>query len=110
MLIQCKRYAEGSLVNVEFVKALWSDVAFEDAQKGLIATTSRVTPEGKRLASVRKYPLDFAENEQVKEWSRSMWRYSWEGKASTDGVGQYFLPPIYPIKPGDLDFSEDDVE
>lgn len=110
LLIQCKRYAEGSLVNVEFVKALWCDVDFENAQKGLIATTSRVTPEGKRLASVRKYHLDFAENEQVKEWSRSMWRFSWDGKASTEEVGRYLLPPIYPMKPGDSDFLEDDME
>jgi len=108
MLIQCKRYAKSSLVNVEYVKALWSDVFFEEAQKGLIVTTSRVTPEGKRLASVRKYPLDFAENEKVKEWARSMWRYPWEGKASTDGVGQYLIPPFYPIRPGDLDFLEND--
>lgn len=110
MLIQCKRYAKNSLVNVEYVKALWSDVVFEEAQKGLIVTTSRVTPEGKRLASVRKYPLDFAENEKVKEWTRSMWRYSWEGKASTDGVGRYLIPPFYPIRPGDLDFFENDEE
>jgi len=110
MLIQCKRYAKSSLIKVEYIKALWSDVVFEDAQKGLIVTTSRVTPEAKRLASVRKYPLDFAENEKVKEWARSMWRYPWEGKASTDGVGQYLLPPFYPIRPGDLDFLEKDKE
>ena len=76
----------------------------------MIVTTSRVTPEGKRLASVRKYPLDFAENEKVKEWARSMWRYPWEGKASTDSVGQYLIPPIYPIRPSDLDFLENDEE
>ncbi len=110
VLIQCKRYNKSSLVKVEYVKALWSDVAFEDAQKGLIVTTSRVTPEAKRLASVRKYPLDFAENEKVKEWAQSMWRYSWKGKASTNGVGQYFLPPFYPIRPGDLDFLENGKE
>jgi restriction system protein len=108
MLIQCKRYNKSSLVKVEYIKALWSDVFFEGAQKGLIVTTSRVTPEAKRLASVRKYPLDFAENEKVKEWARSMWRYSWKEKTSTDGVGQYFLPPFYPIEPGDLDFLEND--
>ena len=110
ILIQCKRYAKKSLVNVEYVKALWSDVVFEEAQKGLIVTTSRVTPEGKRLASVRKYPLDFAENEKVKEWARSMWRYPWEGKAATDGVGRYLIPPFYPIRPGALDFFENDEE
>jgi restriction system protein len=102
MLIQCKRYSRKSLVNVEYVKALWSDVVFEKAQKGLIVTTARVSPEGKRLTNVRKYPLDFVENEKVKEWSRSMWRYSWGNKGSTDGVGQYLIPPVYPINPGDL--------
>lgn len=110
LLIQCKRYTKSSLVKVEYIKALWSDVVFEDAKKGLIVTTSRVTPAAKRLASVRKYPLDFAENEKVKEWVRSMWRHSWEGKISTDGVGQYLLPPFYPIRPSDLDFLKNDEE
>ena len=106
ILVQCKRHKASKLVAVEFVKALWADVEFEGATKGLIATTSRVTPEGKRLANARKYCLEFAEAQQVVEWASSMWRLSWHGKGKTEGIGRYLLPPFYPIRPGDLDFLE----
>ena len=97
MLIQCKRYKQGSLVDVEYVKALWSDVDFEGAQSGLIATTARISPDGKRVCEARKYPLAFAENEAVKGWTRSMWRFSWDQeKRQTVGVGNYLLPPVVP--------------
>ncbi|MGE6758802.1 restriction endonuclease [Corallococcus interemptor] len=97
MLIQCKRYKRDTLVELEYVKALWADVSFEGAQGGLIATTARISPDGKRIAEARKYALSFAENESVKDWTRSMWRYSWdEEKRQTVGVGNFLLPPVVP--------------
>jgi restriction system protein len=44
LLIQCKRQADGRDVSAVTVKALWSDVSFEGAKHGLIATTSRIAP------------------------------------------------------------------
>lgn len=97
MLIQCKRYRRDTLVDLECVKAFWTDVDFEGAQSGLITTTARVSPDGKRIAEARKYPLSFAENESVRDWTRSMWRYSWdEEKRQTVGVGNFLLPPVVP--------------
>ncbi|RKG66344.1 restriction endonuclease [Corallococcus sp. CA054B] len=97
MLIQCKRYKRDTLVELEYVKALWADVSFEGAQGGLIATTARISPDGKRIAEARKYPLSFAENASVRDWTRSMWRYSWdEEKRQTVGVGNFLLPPVLP--------------
>jgi restriction system protein len=110
LLVQCKRYSEGNLVAVEVVKALWADVEFEGATKGLIATTSAVTPEGKRLAEARRYPLMFAESQRVREWVGSTWRYSWRGKGKSERVGEYLLPPFLPIRPGDLDFLDNDED
>lgn len=104
MVIQCKRYAEGRYVTVESVKSLWADLVFEGAQRGLIATTSAVTPEGQRMISARKYPLDLAESNKIKEWTRTMWRHSWRGEVRSTGLAAYGPPPFYPIRPGDFDF------
>jgi len=79
LLVQCKRYEEGRVVSIEIVKALWSDVSFEGAGGGLIATTSRVAVGGKRVAEARGYPLTFAENARVRGWARSMWRFAYDG-------------------------------
>ena len=57
MLIQCKRYKD--VVGIETVKAFWSDVHFEGAEKGLIATTSSVSRNSKKLCEVRKWPMSF---------------------------------------------------
>ena len=59
MLIHCKRYKH--LVGIETVKAFWSDVHFEGAEKGLIATTSSVSRDSKKLCEVRKWRMNFAE-------------------------------------------------
>ena len=72
MLIQCKRYK--GVVGIETVKALWADVHFEGAERGLIATTSSVSRDSKRMCDVRKWPMSFAEAEQVEQWARTMWR------------------------------------
>jgi restriction system protein len=59
MLIHCKRY--NHVVGIETIKAFWSDVHFEGAEKGLIATTSSVSRDSKKLCEVRKWPMSFAE-------------------------------------------------
>lgn len=72
MLIQCKRYKD--VVGIETVKAFWSDVHFEGAEKGLIATTSSVSRDSKKLCEVRKWPMTFAEATEIQKWARTMWR------------------------------------
>jgi len=72
MLIQCKRTKDN--VGIETVKAFWADVQFHKAESGLIATTAAVTRDSKAMCEARQYPLNFAEGDQVKRWSRSMWR------------------------------------
>jgi len=72
LLVQCKRTKD--VVGVETVKAFWTDVAFEKAEQGLIATTAAVSGGGKKICEVRQWPMNFAEGEQVKAWARSMWR------------------------------------
>jgi restriction system protein len=72
MLIQCKRYKD--VVGIETVKAFWADVHFEGAEKGLIATTSAVSRDANKLCDVRKWPMSFAESDEVQRWARTMWR------------------------------------
>lgn len=76
LMIQCKRYKSTNLVGVETVKAFWADVHFEKAEGGLLATTSRATKEGRKLSEARQWPLTFAENQEVRQWARSMWRHA----------------------------------
>jgi len=96
LIIQCKRFGKGRQVKVEVVKAFWTDVVFEGAAGGLIATTASVSPAGKKVTEVRGYPLSFAENETISKWAKSMWRFSWRGKSKKSAfVGKYLLPPVY---------------
>jgi len=72
IIIQCKRYKKTNQVQIETVKSFYTDVEFEGAKKGLIATTSKVAVGGKKVVSIRKYPLHFAENEEIKNWVEKM--------------------------------------
>jgi restriction system protein len=74
MLIQCKR--QKNVVGIGSVKAFWSDVHFEGAEKGLIATTSSVSRDSKKLCEVRKWPMNFAEAAEIQNWARTMWRHA----------------------------------
>ena len=74
MLIQCKRCK--GVVGIETVKAFWADVHFEGAEKGLIATTSSVSRDSKKISDVRKWPMSFAEAADVRRWARTMWRHA----------------------------------
>lgn len=76
LLIQCKRYKTTNEVEIESVKAFWTDVHYEGAHRGLIATTSRIAPGGIATSVGRRWPLGFAENEQVSHWAKQMWRHS----------------------------------
>ena len=78
MLIQCKRTKD--TVGIETVKAFWTDVAFEQAERGLIATTSAVSRDSKKVCEVRQWPMTFAEGDKVQQWARSMWRLRPKGR------------------------------
>lgn len=72
IIIQCKRHKESNQVKIEIVKAFFADVIFEKAQKGLIATTSKIATGGKKIISIRKYPLEYTENKEVVDWINQM--------------------------------------
>lgn len=76
ILIQCKRYKEDNKVDIETVKSFYTDVIFENAELGMIVTTSYIADGGKKVCLARKYPLTFAEKEDVKKWAAAMWRHA----------------------------------
>ncbi|NOQ26797.1 MAG: hypothetical protein GQ564_15665 [Bacteroidales bacterium] len=75
IMIQCKRYKKENKVDIETVKAFYTDVEFENAKKGLIATTSYIAPGGKKVCETRGYNITFAENKNIKNWAKEMWTY-----------------------------------
>lgn len=74
-LIQCKRYKESNKVSIETVKSFYTDVKFENAKNGLIATTSYIAVGGKKVCETRGYNIKFAERENIKKWAKDMWTY-----------------------------------
>jgi restriction system protein len=75
LIIQCKRHSKDNKVKIDVVKAFYTDVSFENAEHGIIITTSYIESGGKKVSKARNYPLRFIENEQVKQIAQSMWRY-----------------------------------
>lgn len=75
VLIQCKRYKAENKISIDTVKAFYTDVLYEKANHGLIATSSHISPGGKSICKVRGYNLKFAEAEKVKNWGQKMWTY-----------------------------------
>lgn len=76
IVIQCKRNSLSNTVKINVVKAFYADVLFENANHGIIITTSHIEPGGKSTSQARNYPLSFFENEDVKKMAMAMWRYS----------------------------------
>jgi len=70
MLVQCKR--ERRSIGKVVVKALWADVVHEQAQSGLIVTTSKLSPGAKLDCVARAYPIASAERPTLHQWLRAM--------------------------------------
>lgn len=73
ILIQCKRYKESNKVSIETVKSFYTDVVYENAQTGLIATTSYIAVGGKKVCNTRGYNIKFAERDNIKNWAKELW-------------------------------------
>ncbi|MES2556924.1 MAG: restriction endonuclease [Bacteroidota bacterium] len=74
ILIQCKRYKKENKVSIETVKSFYSDVLYENATRGLIATSSYIATGGKKIRDIRGYNIDFAEFDRIKKWATEMWQ------------------------------------
>lgn len=72
ILIQCKRYNENHHVTIETVKSFYTDVLFEGAHQGLIATSGYIAPGGKKVCTLRNYNVNFAEKNNISQWAKNM--------------------------------------
>ena len=70
ILIQCKRVSDDVVQTI--VKALWADVSHEEAETGLIVTTSKLSPSADTVRTVRAYPIDVAERATLRDWIEQM--------------------------------------
>lgn len=70
ILVQCKR--QKAKVGKVVVKALWADVMHEEAESGLIVTTSALEPGAAALAVARSYPVRAAERDKLREWIQAL--------------------------------------
>ncbi|WP_408895289.1 restriction endonuclease [Paenibacillus taichungensis] len=70
ILIQCKRRKDK--VDSGVVKALYADVLHENAGRGLIVTTSGLSPSADEVRHAREYPIDQADRSTLKKWIEVM--------------------------------------
>lgn len=70
LLVQCKR--QKAKVDKVVVKALWADMQDEEAQSGLIVTSSAISPGARQVSKARNYNIKEANRETLKEWLRAM--------------------------------------
>ncbi|UOB59450.1 restriction endonuclease [Burkholderia pyrrocinia] len=65
-LVQCKRTK--AKVEKVVVKGLHADVVYENAKRGLIVTTSELSPGARTTIQTRGYPIEEVEHEGLKKW------------------------------------------
>ncbi|WP_316980405.1 restriction endonuclease [Shumkonia mesophila] len=70
IIIQCKRQKDS--VSKVVVKALYADVLDAKASSGLIVTTSKLAPGARNVCAVRRYPIEEAGRETLREWVGEM--------------------------------------
>jgi len=70
MLVECKRYAKQRKVGIDIVRSFCDVINTEQANKGLIVTTSTFTSGVKNRASKKGYLLDLADGRDILDWTR----------------------------------------
>ncbi|RNG17864.1 restriction endonuclease [Streptomyces botrytidirepellens] len=70
LLVQCKRTK--SKVDRVVVKALMTDITFEGAQRGMVATTSSWSPGARSTVESRSYPIEEANQATLATWLQNM--------------------------------------
>jgi restriction system protein len=70
ILVQCKREKEA--VGKVVVKALYADIKHENAQLGLIVTSSALAPGARKVCLARSYPILEANRDTLKSWVDAM--------------------------------------
>lgn len=70
IIVQCKR--QKAKIDMVLVKSVYADVQWENAESGLIVTTSTFSPGADRIKTARTYKVDAADRPQLREWIAKM--------------------------------------
>ena len=71
-LVECKRYAKTRHVGVDIIRSFSNVIQNEDANKGIICTTSYFSRDAKQHGQkYMPYKLDFRDNNHIMEWIRT---------------------------------------
>lgn len=70
ILVQCKR--ERKKVSKVVVKALYADLISENADSGLIVTSTALSPGAQKVCRARAYPIREANRQTLQQWIESM--------------------------------------
>jgi len=68
VVAQAKRYRVDRTVDIDSVKAFWTDIDEVGATRGVVATTSSLAKGARKFCEARPYRLTVAENATVREW------------------------------------------
>jgi|GEM_PF-218801 len=80
--IECKRYSINNPVNVELVRALYGVQMQEGANKSVLATTSRFTPDAREFANKQnttEWAMDLKDINDIRQWVASAANKSFKG-------------------------------
>lgn len=81
-LIECKRYSMENPINVELVRALYGVQMQEGANKSVLATTSRFTPDAKKFATKQnttEWAMDLKDISDIRQWIAAAANKSFKG-------------------------------
>ena len=70
VIVQCKR--QRSKIEKVIVKALWADIGATSSLRGLVATTSTLTPGAASTIKARGYGIDVADYDAICQWLTTM--------------------------------------
>lgn len=70
VIVQCKR--QRAKIQKVLVKALWADVQATSAGRGLVATTSMLSPGAASTIAARGYGIDVADRHAIRQWLEAM--------------------------------------
>lgn len=68
ILVQAKKYAKHRKIQLDPVKALWASVEDEQANKGILVSTSEFIPAAKEFAARHPYRIELAGPERIVSW------------------------------------------
>lgn len=69
-IIQCKR--EKQKIEKVVVKGLYADIEFEGAERGLLVTTSELSPGAKKTIVTRGYPIGEVNRIELRRWLQEL--------------------------------------